>query len=143
MKLLSVRLFLVFFTFIATCGSSFAADYNYISAEKMKETLEAGKDVIIVDIQVEQEFNEHHLTGSLATYAYPVKSDSEQAKIAEAVKKYQETGKPVVIVCPRGKGGAKRCYDYMKAHNVPEEKLTILENGMSGWPYKEFVEASK
>ncbi len=139
MKRQSVYLIFTLVLFL-TSTISMASGYNFISAEKMKENLEAGDNVIIVDIQVEKEFNEHHIPGSLATYAYPVKSDSDRLKVDKAVKKYEETGKNVVIVCPRGKGGAKRCYDYMKAHNVPEEKLAILENGMSGWPYKELVE---
>jgi len=119
---------------------SLAESYNYISAEQMKTKITSGNDMIIVDIQEEKDFNQHHLPGSIATYAYPVKTDSERASIDKAVSKYKESGQQVVIVCPRGQGGAKRCYDYMKSQNVPEEKLTILENGMGGWPYKDLVE---
>lgn len=71
--------------------------------------------MIIVDIQGEKEFKQHHLPGSVATYAYPVKTDTERAAIDQAVTKYNETGSQVVIVCPRGEGGTKLCYDYMKS----------------------------
>lgn len=125
---------------LLTSSLSLAESYNYISAEQMKTKITSGNDVIVVDIQEEKDFNQHHLPGSIATYAYPVKTDSERAAIDKAVAKYEETGQQVVIVCPRGKGGAKRCYDYMKSKNVPEAKLTILENGMGGWPYKDLVE---
>lgn len=128
------------FLLLAT-GVSLAESYNFISAEQMKTKITSGNDLIIVDIQEEIDFNQHHLPGSIATYAYPVKTDSERAAIDKAIVKYNETGQQVIIVCPRGQGGAKRCYDYMKSQNVPEEKLTILENGMGGWPYKELVEA--
>jgi rhodanese-related sulfurtransferase len=129
--------------FLALVTSALAADYNYISPEDMKHRLSADEATIIVDIQVEEEFNQHHLPGSLATFAYPVKTDAERAKIDKAVQQYRNTQDMVVIVCPRGKGGAKRCYDYMKANNVPQEKLYILEEGMSGWPYQEMVVATE
>lgn len=126
-----------FFLFLST--SVYAADYNYISPVKMKENIEANRDILIVDIQVEQEFKQHHIPGSIATHAYPVKSDEDKAKLDQAVEEYNATGKPIVIVCPRGAGGAKRGYDYLKSHSVPEEKLAILEKGMSGWPYKDMT----
>ena len=125
---------------LITANVGLAASYNYISAEEMKEKFTAGEDIIIVDIQVKEEYEQHHLPGSVATYAYPVKSETERAAIDIAVAKYNETGEPVVIVCPRGKGGAKRTYDYMISQNVLEDKLTILENGMSGWPYQDLLE---
>jgi rhodanese-related sulfurtransferase len=125
---------------LLTMNVSLADSYNFISAEQMKTKITTGNDVIVVDIQEENDFNKHHLPGSIATYAYPVKTDSERATIDKAIAKYNETGQQVVIVCPRGEGGAKRCYDYMKSKNVPEEKLTILEKGMAGWPYTEMLE---
>ncbi len=134
-SLLMVVMLLVF----GVVTSSQAGDYNYISAEDMKGKIEAKSDVIIVDIQVEKEFNQHHLPGSVATYAYPVKTATERAQIDKAVQLYQQTGNPVVIVCPRGKGGAKRCYDYMMENNVPAEKLSILTKGIAGWPYAEML----
>lgn len=131
--------FVLSFLLLST-SASFAKTYNFISAEQMKAKITSGNDIIVVDIQEEKDFNQHHLPGSIATYAYPVKTDSERSAIDKAIAKYNETGQKVVIVCPRGKGGAKRCYDYMKSKNVPEEKLTILENGIAGWPYTELVE---
>ena len=125
-----------------TTNMSFAGtSYNYISAEEMKTKLTTGADVIIVDIQVEKEFKQHHLPGSIATYAYPVKNETERAAIDTAIAKFNETGAPVVIVCPRGKGGAKRTYDYMMSKNISADNLAILEKGMAGWPYKDLVEA--
>ena len=136
MRLLGLIMLLV----LGTVVSASAGDYNYIDAKNMKEKIETGSDVIIVDIQVEKEFKEHRLPGSIATYAYPVKTEAERGQIDKAVQKFQETGQDVVIVCPRGKGGAKRCYDYMQKNNVPAEKIFILEKGIAGWPYKEMFE---
>ena len=124
-------------------NSAVAADHNYISPAEMQKRISSDEATIIVDIQVEEEFNKHHLPGSIATYAYPVKTDAERTKIDKAVQQYRNTNDMVVIVCPRGKGGAKRCYDYMMANDVPEKKLFILEKGMSGWPYKEMIVAEE
>lgn len=119
---------------------SLAKTYNYISAEQMKNNMDKGVEMIILDIQVKDEFDKHHIPGSLATYAYPVKTDQERIALGKAITIYNETGKQLVIVCPRGKGGAKRSYDYMLSQNVPKEKLSILENGMAGWPFQKMVE---
>jgi rhodanese-related sulfurtransferase len=136
MRLLSL---VMFFVLVAATSAS-AGSYNYIDAKEMKNKIETGSEVIIVDIQIEKEFKQNHLPGSIATYAYPVKIEAERAQIDKAVQLYQDSGKEVVIVCPRGKGGAKRCYDYMLKNNIPSEKLYILEKGIAGWPYQELFE---
>ncbi len=114
--------------------------YNYIAAKDMKSRIETGSEVIIVDIQIEKESSQHHLPGSIATYAYPVKTEAERAQIDKAVQLFQQSGKDVVIVCHRGEGGAKRCYDYMQKKKVPSEKIFTLEKGIAGWPYQELFE---
>ncbi|MFH1156915.1 MAG: rhodanese-like domain-containing protein [Pseudomonadota bacterium] len=137
-------------TFILIITASFlaaasvlASDYNFVSPEKVKIWIETQAPVTIVDIQVKEEFESHHLPGSIATYAYPVKSDVEKARLDDAVAVSIAKGNPVVVVCPRGGGGAKNCYDYMKSKNVPEDKLLILTDGMAGWPYKDLLESGK
>ena len=109
--------------------------FNYMQPEKLKGLIEAGTQPIIVDIQVEDEFTAHHFPGSIETNAFPVKTDAQRKQIDVAVKAYKVTGDNVVVVCPRGGGGAKRCYAYLKSQGVPEEKLTILEGGIAKWPY--------
>lgn len=118
--------------------NSIAADYHYVSAQELKVWLEAAKPVLLVDIQEQNDFAVHHINGSLETNAYPVKSDAERQTLVPAVdqSKNYET---VVVVCPRGKGGAKRTYNYLKENGVPETKLAILTGGMENWPYQEWV----
>lgn len=134
------RIFLFTLLMMTAAVQAFAGGYNYVSPEKVKDWLTSDTPVSIVDIQVEDEFNAHHLTGSMATYSYPVKSDADKAKIDGSVAELKTHTHPVVIVCPRGKGGAKRCYDYLKDKGIEEDRLLILEKGMDGWPYKELVE---
>ncbi|GAB4345413.1 MAG: rhodanese-like domain-containing protein [Desulfobulbaceae bacterium] len=129
---------------LALAQTGFAADYQYVAAEELKGWLEADKSMLIVDIQVKPEFAAHHIKGSVETNAYPVKSDAERAKINPAVEMYRNGQyESVVVVCPRGKGGAKRAYDYLKSRGVPEAKLLILTKGMAGWPYADWVEGGK
>ena len=82
--------------------------FNYIQPEDLKGLLEAGKQPIIVDIQAKDEFTAHHFPGSIETNAFPVKTDAQKKQIDVAVKAYKITGANVVVVCPRGGGGAKR-----------------------------------
>lgn len=124
-------------------SQSYASSYNYISPEDMKADLESANSYIIADIQVEDAFAEHHLPGSVGTYAYPVKSDAERKQLDTIVAQQKADDKKVVIVCPRGGGGAKRAYDYLKESGVSEENLLILTKGMDGWPYAELVEKTK
>ena len=107
--------------------------YNYISAKDLEARLNASQPTNIVDIQVEEEFSQHHIKGAIPTYAYPVKSDDDRAKIDTTVEQLRTNADPVVIVCPRGAGGATRTYDYLLQHGISAERLLILEKGQEGW----------
>ena len=115
----------------------FAADYNFVSPDRFKEELATGKKSIIVDIQVPDEFVKHHFKDSLETNAYPVKTDEERKRLDAVLATINASQDDVVIVCPRGGGGAKNAYDYLKSKGVAEKRLFILEKGMGGWPYPE------
>ena len=127
--------------FTATAISYAATEYNYVSPEKMKMSMEDGVPMLIVDIQIKEEFSKSHITGSMATYAYPAKAEADTAKLQPVLAKYREDKKQIVIVCPRGKGGAKRSYDYLAAAGVDQKDLVILEKGMAGWPYASLTES--
>ncbi len=118
--------------------------FNYVDAVQMRGWLEQKRPILIVDIQVKDEFAAHHLRGSHGTGAYPVKSDEERRSLDGAVNHFKaHPDEDVVVVCPRGKGGAKRAYAYLKKSGVPEENLFILTGGMAKWPYAEWVEKGK
>lgn len=117
--------------------AAMATDYNYVKPEEFKLWLESGKEVVIVDIQVPEGFAKSHFQGAIETNAYPVKSDEEQARLDQTLEKINATAVEVVIVCPRGGGGAKNTYDYLKSKGVAEARLFILEKGMEGWPHPE------
>ena len=116
-------------------GLALAGDgpYNYISAAELEARLTANQPVNIVDIQVEEEFAQHHIKGATPTYADPVISDTDRAKLDAAVEQLKGNADPVVVVCPRGAGGAKRTYDYLQQQGIAAERLLILEKGQEGW----------
>jgi thiosulfate/3-mercaptopyruvate sulfurtransferase len=116
-----------------------ALAFNMMAAAEVKSRLEAKTPMTLIDIQVAGDFDKHHLPGAIATYAYPVKSDQEQTQVGAVLPRLIANQDPVVVVCPRGKGGAERTYDYLKANGIAEDRLFILENGQEGWPYAELV----
>ena len=120
-----------------------AADYNFISPDRFKEELASDKKIIIVDIQVPNEFVKSHFKGSLETNAYPVKTDEERKRLDPVLATINASQDEVVIVCPRGGGGAKNTYDYLKSKGVAEKRLFILEKGMAGWPYPELCQTGR
>ncbi len=113
--------------------------FNYLETDTFKQWINTEKPVIIVDIQVKDEFNAHHFPGSIETNAFPVKTDVQRKMIDPAVQAFKKTGHDVVVVCPRGGGGAKRCYSYLKSQGVPEDKLTILQGGVAKWPHRDML----
>lgn len=121
---------------LALAVPAFGGKYNYVSPEQVNTWLSDKTPVNIVDIQVAPEFNEHHLPGSLATHAYPVKTEKDRKKLDKAIVVAKGNNYPVIVVCPRGKGGAKRSYDYMKAQNLIHDRLMILEGGIDNWPFE-------
>lgn len=134
-KLTIIPLMLLFLLNVAAVFESF----NYLKADQFKDWIDNKKPVIIVDIQVKDEFTAHHFPGSIETNAFPVKTDSQKQQILTAVEAFKKTGHDVVVVCPRGGGGAKRCYSNLKSQGIPEEKLTILKGGIDKWPYREML----
>ena len=113
--------------------------FNYLEPDQFKQWLESNKAVVIVDIQDKTAFAAHHFPGSIETNAFPVKTDAEKKQLDPAVAAYEASGNEVVVICPRGGGGAKRCYPYLKSQGIPEEKLTILKNGIDKWPYRDML----
>lgn len=118
----------------ALMASIFGSNYNYISPEETAELMrkDASK-VVLVDIQEKPGFEKEHLKGAHATYAYPVKKDDEKARLEALIPTFKPDQK-IVIVCPRGGGGADRAYDFYLSKGVKKEQLFTLTKGQEGWP---------
>ncbi len=115
-------------------------EFKYYTAEQTKKDIEEKKDMILLDIQVEKDFKEHHIKGVTPTHAYPVKTDEEKAKLDKVLPDLKKSTSPIIIVCPGGAGGAERTFAYLSEKGISKDRLYILKNGQKGWPYPELLE---
>ena len=120
---------------IASATVALAA--NYIEPQELKELLDKKKPVILVDIQPAADFEKQHLPGSIETNAFPAKTDEEKARLDKALAVIKTSKDPVVVVCPRGKSGAKNSYNYLESKGISEDRMQILEGGIHEWPFQE------
>ena len=138
MRTMAINILAILILLIAS--PVWSGSYQYLTPSDVKQKITDQKPLFLVDIQIEEEFSRHHLIGALNTYAYPVKSDADRKKLNSILSQVLPSVDPVVIVCPRGGGGAKRAYDYLLSQGVANERLFILEKGQGGWPYPELLE---
>lgn len=129
-------LFLLLF-FLGIPGIALA--YNMITADELKVMIETEQPVILLDIQKETAYKEHHFYGSVRTYAYPARTDKDLESAIQAVRIYERTGNDIVIIGPRGGRPSQRTVEYLITRGVPEEKIHILEGGLRKWPYKDML----
>lgn len=137
------RIVLFVVLLIGCAATAMAGGYNYVEQDQFRQWLEKGKDMIIVDIQAPAEFQKHHFKGSLETNAYPVKAADDKQKLEKVLPKLSASRDEIVVVCPRGGGGAKNTYDYLKEKGIDEKRMFILKEGMLGWPYMDVVVGEK
>lgn len=138
-SLLMVTLALILMLGACSKTASNGKDYQYYTAEEIKKFLEEGKDLLFVDIQVEEEWEAHHLKGAIPTYAYPVETEEDRKKI-DAILPQLEGDQDIVVICPRGGGGATRTVDYLIEKGIDPNRIFILKGGQEKWPYDEFLE---
>jgi len=129
------KLVLSFTLTLASATMALAA--NYIEPQELKELLDKKTPVILVDIQPAADFEKQHLPGSIETNAFPAKTDEEKARLDKVLARIKSSKDPVVVVCPRGKSGAKNSYNYLESKGVSEDRMQILEGGIAEWPFKE------
>jgi thiosulfate/3-mercaptopyruvate sulfurtransferase len=115
-------------------------EFKYYTAEEVKKSIEENKDIMLLDIQPKDKYEEHHIKGAVATYAYPVKTEEEKSRFKDVLPEIKDSEKDIVIVCPGGKGGAERTYKYLLDEGIKEERVYILENGQGGWPYENLLD---
>ena len=85
------------------------------------------------------DFTKQHLPGVIETNSFPDKSDEEKARLNKALPAINAGKAQVIVLCPRGKSGAKNSYDYLQSKGVVENRLRILEGGIADWPYAEML----
>jgi thiosulfate/3-mercaptopyruvate sulfurtransferase len=115
------------------------APYNYYTQDDLKVALESKAPMTLVDIQPAEDFASHHIAGAVETNAFPAKTAEERAKLDGVIETIKGSSDPVVIVCPRGGGGAQNTFAYMLESGIPSAQIYILEKGQEGWPYDELL----
>ena len=108
--------------------------YNYITAEQTAELIRnAPQSIVLIDIQEKPGFAKEHLVGAIETNAYPVKKQDELDRLAALLPNIKSDQK-VIIICPRGGGGADRAYDFYLKSGINKDNIYTLKKGQEGWP---------
>ena len=126
----------MFLAFVATACTQ-DESYNYISPAELKERLDAGEveqgSLVVFSTQTEEEWESGHLPQAIPTFARPLETDEDYAKLEPIKDKIKDTDADVVIICPRGGGGATRPCDYLMEQGIDEGRLLILEGGQEAY----------
>ncbi|MBI9112625.1 rhodanese-like domain-containing protein [Maridesulfovibrio ferrireducens] len=134
-KVLSVCSAILMILILASSAFAMKDQYNYMNGDSLQNALDQSAAIAIVDIQVADQFKAHHIKGAIQTCAYPVKSSSDKAKLDAPILDLKTGTQPVVVICPRGQGGAERTVDYLNANGIPSYRLFILTDGQDGWKH--------
>lgn len=126
---------IAFLLSVSTASAFLSGKYNFISPDDLQKRIEAKSPMIMVDICSVDQFAKAHIPGSIETNAYPVETDEQRAALGQLLPRILESSDDVIVLCPRGGGGAKRTYDFYKANGVAESRLLILEKGVEKWPF--------
>jgi rhodanese-related sulfurtransferase len=133
------KLFAASAMFLVATAVSWAASaygYNYLSAADLQKRLQAKSPMILLDICPVEQFAKGHIPGSIETNAYPVDTDEQRERLAKVLPQIQASKDDVIILCPRGGGGAKKTFDFYKSKGIDPKRMLILEKGMDAWPYE-------
>ncbi len=136
MKKIFLFLTVIGLVFVGCGKAEKKPEYNYMDAKQSAEAIRNSEKVVFVDIQEKDDFKKEHLRGAIATYSYPVKTQEEKAKLLKSLDQIVAEDK-VVIICPRGAGGAERAYTVFAKNGIEKSRLYILTNGQHGWPRDE------
>lgn len=116
-----------------------ALAYNMMPAADLKVRLDTKEPTILLDIQKKNAYKEHHFYGSIRTYAYPAKTDSQLESAVQGVRMHEQTGNNLVVIGPRGGRPSRRTVEFLITRGVPEDKIFILEGGIKKWPHKKML----
>ncbi|MFC7045902.1 MBL fold metallo-hydrolase [Halobacteriaceae archaeon GCM10025711] len=104
------------------------ADVESFTPEQLKEDIDAGEDVTILDVRAENEFEEWHIDGGNVEIANVPYFDLLEGVDEEDLERIPE-GDPLVVLC--AKGGSS---EYIAGMLADEGRDVVhLEEGMNGW----------
>ena len=107
--------------------------YNYITTEELVQRLDNGDiengEMIMVSSQNEEEYETGYMEDAIQTYARPLETDEDYAKLDDALGTIEAGDMDVILVCPRGGSGATKPFDYFAEKGIDTDRLLILEGG--------------
>lgn len=122
---------------LVSTGICEESSYNYITVKEVKARIDAGDhkngSMALTTSQTEKEYKTGYIKAAYPTFSRPLKTDADFAKLIPFLNKVKDTNEDIVFICPRGKSGATRPYDYFKKHGVSEKRLMIMEGGQEAF----------
>ncbi|MFB6211902.1 MAG: rhodanese-like domain-containing protein [Halobacteriales archaeon] len=98
-----------------------------VTAAEVKEKLDNGGDIQVIDIRLPRQFKAGHIPGA------------ENIPFSEFPKRVQEFdwGDEIVVVCPKGESSQQACR-LLESYEGVDESATVcnLEEGYRGWDYE-------
>lgn len=108
--------------------------YNYITAQETAELIRSNpQSIVLLDIQEKKGFKKEHLKGAIETNAYPAKKTAQLNGVAQVLPTIKPDQK-IIVICPRGGGGANRTYDFLLDKGINKDRIFTLKKGQEGWP---------
>ncbi len=115
-------------------------DYQYMTPDQLKERMDEGEGVMLIDVRPEESFKAGHIKGAVSTNSYPNNTKEQWAMLSEIKAEVESTLDPVVIIGMNGKEGAENAISYFASEGVDERKFHILEGGGNNWPHADMLE---
>lgn len=102
---------------------STAVTYKDITAEKLKSMMETNKNLVVVDVREQDEWNDGHLANSIL-----IPTSEFQNRMSELPRE-----KVIAVICQSGARSAQVA-EYLVKSGYKE--VYNLKGGISGWPDK-------
>jgi len=115
-------------------------DYQYMTPDQLKERMDEGEGVMLIDVRPEESYKAGHIRGAVSTNSYPNNTKEQWAMLSELKAEVESTLDPVVIIGMNGKEGAQNAISYFASEGVDERKFHILEGGGNNWPHADMLE---
>jgi rhodanese-related sulfurtransferase len=104
-----------------------------IPAERVKQLLDVGEKILLVDLRPAGDFQKARLPGAISI------------PISELQKRHQEIPKSgrVILYCACPPGGVDESYSYLALQGKGYRNVSVLEDGFSGWAQRKFPVVSR
>lgn len=122
-KILSMFLICIMFSLLATsCNSK--TIYKDINVNQANSLIKQEKNIVIIDVRTEEEYNKGHIKNSILI---PV--DEIESRISE-IQKYKD--KDIILYCQAGTRSTK-AFNILKKYKF--NRLYNMKDGFSKWKY--------